>query len=122
MSYPVFPNIRKPSYPFLEKLEDPAIRSTMENGMVVSRPRFTRNRKTFTLSWNNMPNPDYVILRNFYTNIVYGGSAVFTWTYPKVPGDDYSEQQFLVRFVGDAPNFSLITFNSRQGSITLQEV
>ena len=117
-----FPNIKQPSYPFKETPENPAITSKQENGIVVSRMRYTRNRETFILSWDSLPNADYSILRNFYKNVVFGGSLIFEWIYPVVIGDDYSGNTYSVRFVGSPPDFQLYDFSKRKGQITLEEV
>lgn len=115
-----FPDIMLPKYPFKEKLEDPSISSKQENGLVISRPRFTRMRSTFTLSWTALPEVDFATLRTFYRS-VYGGSNSFTWVYPTIAGDEYSGRSFTVLFNGEL-DFDLAAPGLYSGSVTLQEV
>lgn len=122
MSLPVFPVIQQPSYPFSNQWENPALTSKMENGIVVSRPKFTRMRETFTLKWSVLPAADYYALRTFWKHTVLGGSQEFAWTYPEVPGDPYSGQVFTVRFAGSEPKFDLIAPGLYSGELTLEEV
>lgn len=121
MALPVFPNIQQPAYPLAEKLENPAIMSQMENGMVVSRPRFTRIRETFTLRWTALPAADYTLLRSFWKTTVLGGSEEFTWTYPTVEGDEYSGKVFTVRFASGDIHFDLASCGLYSGEVTFQE-
>lgn len=114
-------NIQPPVYPFGNKLENPAMASAMENGTVVSRPRFTRLRETFSLKWTALPAAEYELLRSFWKNTVLGGSDKFTWTYPAIPGDAYSGRVFTVRFTGEM-SFDLVSQGYYSGNITLQEV
>lgn len=121
MTIPSFPAIKSPAYPLGNALENPAIRSAMENGVVVSRSRFTRIRETFSLRWTALPATDYALLRSFWKNIVFGGSQTFTWTYPVVAGDVYSGKEFIVRFNGDF-HFDLSGYDLYSGAVTLEEV
>ena len=81
MAVPIFPSIRLPSG-LEEETENPVIRSEMESGIVVTRPRYTRLRRTFTLEWTNLSGTDYRTLRAFYSARKGGGEA-FTWRHPK---------------------------------------
>lgn len=121
MAFPVFPNIMPPSYPFGERLENPALTSTMENGIVLSRPRFTRIRKTFTLKWSALPASDYEKLRSFWQTVL-GGSQEFSWTYPAIPGDSLSGKEYTVRFANGDIRFDLASNGYYSGDLTLQEV
>ena len=94
MAVPKFPTIRLPSG-LEEELENPAIRSEMESGIIISRPRYTRLRKIFTLEWQNLNGTDYRTLKSFFIARLGGGEA-FTWTHPK------EGITFTVRFNGDS--------------------
>ena len=48
-------SIGAPEFPLTETFEDAVIRSTMEDGTIKTRPRFTRNRVTYELTWSSMP-------------------------------------------------------------------
>ena len=117
-----FPNIQQPVYPFTTKIKDPSLQSEMENGMVLSRPRFTRVSKIFILKWTALPAADYAQLRDFYCNTVYGGSKAFEWNYPVVPNDSYSGQLFNVRFASEDISFELTAPGYYSGTVTIQEV
>lgn len=89
----MWPNIRLPSS-LEETTPDPAIRSEFEDGSVQTRPRFTRMRRRWTLSWANIKKSQYEILRDFYMN-QKGGSLSFSWPNPM------NGVMFTVRFVGE---------------------
>lgn len=116
-----FPNIQQPVYPFTTKIKDPSLQSEMENGLVISRAKFTRVPQTFVLKWTALPIADYIALRDFYRNTVHGGSLAFDWYYPIVPNDPYSGQLFRVRFVGGDVSFDLAAPGYYSGTLTIQE-
>lgn len=76
-----------------EEIENSVIRSSMESGTVVTRPRFTRMRTTWKLTWNTLRNDHYQIMKNFYRNTVVGGSLPFLWTHP------LDNKTYTVRFL-----------------------
>jgi hypothetical protein len=117
-----FPNIQQPVYPFTTKIKDPSLQFQMENGIVVSRAKFTRIPQTFVLKWTALPAADYAALRDFYRNTVLGGSKAFDWYYPEVPNDSYTGQKFLVRFTGGDMSFDLAAPGYYSGTVTIQEV
>lgn len=117
-----FPSIQQPIYPFTTKIKDPSLQSEMENGLVVSRAKFTRMPQTFVLKWNALPAADYAAVRDFYRTTVRGGSQAFDWTYPTVANDSYSGQLFSVRFAGGDISFDLATPGYYSGTLTIQEV
>lgn len=117
-----FPNIQQPVYPFTTKMKDPSLQSEMENGLVISRAKFTRTPLKFVLKWTALPAADYAVLRNFYRNTAIGGSQVFDWYYPTVPDDPYSGQLFSVRFTGGDISFDLAAPGYYSGILTIQEV
>lgn len=79
MAYPVFPDIQKPSYSYSIEPEDPGIISKMTDGFVVSRPRYTKSRSTFSYHWNAMLGADWDTLFDFYKNTVRGSSMICTF-------------------------------------------
>lgn len=117
-----FPDIQQPVYPFTTKIKDPSLQSEMENGLVISRAKFTRIPRNFVLKWTALPAADYATLRDFYLNTVQGGSQVFDWHYPTVPSDPYSGQVFSVRFTGEEISFDLTAPGCYSGTLTIQEV
>ena len=109
-----WPNIKMPVMPFSEELEDVSLVSPTENGMVISRPKFTRQRNTFNLQWTALPTTDYSILKKFYIDML-GGSSSFMWSHP-ITGTIYE-----VRFSG-AFNFQYDSVGLWSGSVILIEV
>lgn len=110
-----WPNIQKPSYNLTEDPEDAVIRSDFDAGYEITRPRFTRNRATFGLSWNAMKSADKATLATFYTTTTVNGSLYFTWTHP----DDGVSH--TVRFTGP-PQYKLIAVNLWSVELKLREV
>ena len=88
-----FPSIQHPSG-LEETRVDPTIRSEMESGIVATRPRYTRIRKSWTLTWANLRGADYFTLSGFYDDRK-GGSLPFSWTNSK------RNATYTVRFKGD---------------------
>ena len=77
-----------------ETTEDPAISTEFGTGIVQTRARYTRMRRTWELTWANMRGADYRALRDFYAS-VFGGALSFNWTNVK------ENATFNVRFKGD---------------------
>ncbi len=110
-----FPDIQKPSFPLDVENEDNTIRSTMEDGTVVSRRKFTKIRKTFTLTWDALPNADYETLDDFLRNTAYMGAVPFSWTNPR------NGTVYTVR-LKSMDKFEAKAVSIWSGSITLEEV
>ena len=94
----VFPTtIQTPDYPFKPKREDTSIASTFEDGSVQARTKFTRSRRTFTVTWNKLSQDQFVILDDFITNQAKFKANSFTWINPatnesiEVYCDEYQE-------------------------------
>lgn len=118
----IFPDIAPPMTPE-EEPEDVSITTQMENGIVVSRARFTRSRLTFYLNWgpkNLLSTADKDLLLDFYRNTVKGSSEKFQWTCNSKFSSFYS-QIFTVRFIGGAPRFKKEAPGYWSVSVTLQE-
>lgn len=80
---PVFPTlIRKPDVNIQMEYDDPTISSKMENGLVITRPRYTAMRRSWTVAYSYAPAADLTTLDNFVRGTVLGGSGSFTWTCP----------------------------------------
>jgi len=69
-----------PSFPLKEEKEDNVVRSPFEGGYEQTRPRFTRNRKTFTLQYKLLQDSDKTTLENLYD--ATKGADRFTWYHP----------------------------------------
>jgi hypothetical protein len=104
MADPVFPatlpsGATEDASKFNWKPEDPAMKTTMEGGYVVSRPKHTRKpRKTFKSGFTHIRDVDRATLLKFYED-VHGGSLIFDYTDPTSPLN--ARVVYKVRFVGD---------------------
>lgn len=110
-----FPDVTAPDYPLKETFEDNLIKSSMENGVVKTRPRFTKARRSFELEWSSLDSDSKELLEQFFLSKTKCGSLPFKWMHP------HTEKTYNVRFDGP-PTFSLKFTDYWQASIKLQEV
>jgi len=89
-----WPNIANPSG-LKEYKGKGQLKSEFDAGYVQSRPKFTRSRKHFELSWNVMTDADKETLETFFDNNL---GDTFTWDHPLA---DSSDSSYTVRFVED---------------------
>ena len=61
---------------------DPTIRSEMENGIILTRARFTKLRKAWSFSISFLTAADKVLLDTMQENIHIGAGTI-AWTHPK---------------------------------------
>lgn len=81
------------------EMEDVAIRSNMEGGYVLSRPRTTRKpRRTWTTGFSDISNVSKLALEVFYNT--KGSFASFTYEVPVPDAIGGSKETVTVRFVG----------------------
>lgn len=109
-----WPKIKQPVWPICEEIEDAALRSPTENGLVISRAKFTKQREKFTLIWTALPTQDYNVLKAFYKSML-GGSDSFIWIHP------VTNKEYIVRF-GSGLKFSNDGPDIWSGSVELGEV
>lgn len=92
MSFPVLSKPQDSKFHTVSH-EDPAMRSKIEGGYVVSRARYTRTpRRTFTTGFTDISNADKGILQLFW-DVKKGGSVSMTWV------DPVNSESVTVRFV-----------------------
>lgn len=72
-------DIKAPAFPFEEESEDTSIISRFEDGSQQSRRYFTRSRRKWTLTYNNIPRLDYLKLMHFVKNIAKFSANAFYW-------------------------------------------
>lgn len=77
-----------------EDLDDPTIRDDMENGVVFTRPRYTRIRRDRKYNYENCVALDRLAILNFYSQV--GGWSVFTYTDRRIP--NMAPEVMSVRF------------------------
>lgn len=88
-----FPTLSvNPTYPLSPDgdQEDGVIRSPFESGYSQTRPRFTRSRARFGLTYN-MPASDKTTLKAFEKTTLRNGADSFLWTHP-IEGVTYTVQ------------------------------
>lgn len=72
-------DIKSPAFPFEEESEDTSVISKFEDGSQQSRSYFTRSRRKWTLTYNNIPRKDYLKLMHFVRNIAKFSAVAFYW-------------------------------------------
>jgi phage-related protein len=98
-------------------LGDNAIRTPSDAGYVQMRPKFTRARRSWGLTYPDLPDTDAATLRYFELTTLHNGVDIFTWTHPKT-GTTYNVQLSApIKFVS-----SETIVNSTNVTMMLQEV
>jgi len=80
-----FPTLSvSPVYPLSPDgdLSDVIIRSEVQGGYELTRPRATRSRGIFGFNYFAMPVADYATLRSFESATLKNGADSFTWIHP----------------------------------------
>ena len=108
-----FPSISDPSISTPTTLKNPALTSELTNGMKISRARYTRLLRGWSLKWNALSDTELDALLTFY-NTVKGGSASFTWS------DEFGNT-YTVRFASELKHESVSGSHSSV-SFDLEEV
>lgn len=108
-------NIGNPAYPLGEQPENAVLSSKMEDGTVKTRPKFTRNRATYTLQWPATTNEVRQAFDTFYKTTLKNGALSFNWTHPS------TNESLVVRFT-EPPTYSNVYTGYWTISAKLQEV
>lgn len=86
----VFPVLDKtPDVNIVKNYNDSTISSPMETGLEITRPRSSRVRREWQVSYRNTLQSDEDALDNFICNVVNGGAGMFQWTHPGT-GETYT--------------------------------
>lgn len=110
-----FPSLSvNPSYPLIEEWEDNTLRSDFEGGYQITRPRFTRTRRKFSIKYHFLSDGDKTALETFLIT-VKGGADAFNWTHPM------TNVVYTVRFE-KPPQFSYVNYNIWRTEFVLMEV
>ena len=115
-----FPNISNPAYPFTESFENNSLMSKFEDGTVLSRPKFTKSRRTWKLKWQGLPSNEYVLLRDFIRNTVKYSAKTFMWTNPA--SLSFPERETVEVRITEVGEWNSNVLDKWDGEITLQEV
>ena len=92
-----FPTLsRSPSFPLAPdgEIEDSTLRSQFEAGYELTRPRFTRARRSWGVRYPVVSSADKALLVAFEQTTVRGGADSFSWTHP------ITSTVYSVRFAG----------------------
>ena len=105
-----------PNYPLSPdgEVEDNIIRSQQTAGYEQTRPRFTRARRMFGLTYV-LKTSDANTLRTFEVTTLHYGADAFTWTHP------ISAITYTVRLTAPM-KFSLDNYGETTVSFTIREV
>lgn len=93
-----FPSIDEPSG-LDEEYVKAQVRTEFEDGTVKSRPRHSRSRYKWTLSWEALPTADKATLETFFDA---NQGDTFTWTHP------LTSTSYTARFSADSVRFSYL--------------
>ena len=96
-TYPNFPQLsREPALKTKGSYAiDPTLRDPLENGMETTRAKFTRLRRQYTVTYENLTNRDTRRLRDFVEKVAVAGANAFWITDNR---DKQNPAQLLVRF------------------------
>jgi phage-related protein len=81
------------------EVEDVGIRSEMEGGYIITRPRHTRNpRRTWATGFTDVSNADKLLLEAFFND--HGTFKAFTYTVPVPNISGGAKETVNARFMG----------------------
>ena len=101
MNFPTLTNSRKEVVtPSIYGFEDTTITSTIESaeseaGYVITRPRYSRTKKSFMVSYINVEFSVVSAVETFFRTQALGKANIFNWVHPK------SGTTYTVRFNQD---------------------
>jgi hypothetical protein len=97
MSYPTFPELsRAPASKTKAGSVDRTLRSEAENGMVQTRPRYTRRRRTWSVTIEYLTPADVATLDEWVANVAVDGANIFL--FPDPYSDPHNPSTYTVRF------------------------
>ena len=106
-----------PLYTTIEQISRrETLRSPYESGYVQTRTKFTRNIKSWTLSWEHMTKASHTSLTQFFEDTVHAGASSWNWHNP-LSGTTYE-----VRFMEDDLKFTNYGRDYFRGSVKIEEV
>ena len=114
-----FPVLREPRPPFDFNRENNLISTPMEAGYVKTRPRYTKNRRTFSPKFEYYTMDEYLMLDDFYTNHTSNGSLSFY--FPLILNRGEYREDLFVQFVSP-PKVQYVGMGLWSISLELREV
>lgn len=111
MAYPTLSV--NPNFPIDESVEQSSIKSRFEAGYVLTRARFTRERKKFGIAYTLLSNADYTLLKAHVDSVL--DITPFDWTHP------VSSVTYSMRYQS-VPQFQYIFYQRWNVSFVLEQV
>ena len=94
-AYPSFPELsRAPALKTKTATNDPTLRDTLDNGMEDTRARFTRRRRSWTVTIEFLSNDDWNTLELWVQTVAVYGANIFFFPDNRDPANP---QQLMVR-------------------------
>ena len=100
---------------FVESFLRPAHRSDTEAGYEITRPKWTRTRREFKVTFKSLTSAEVTTIEEFFEGIAYGGGS-FNWTAPRDSGT------YEVRLVEDQLDFQYVANDQYNLTVTFREV
>lgn len=94
--FPPLATIKEDAKHYSVTRKDNTIRTDVEGGYTISRPRTTRAlRRIWTTGFTGIDNTERNLIETFYAEQSRGGAMTFSWT------DPIEQEEHVVRFIGD---------------------
>ncbi len=112
-----FPTLSvKPSFDLVETTDYKTLKSPAEDGYIITRPLWTKPRKSWRVTYKFLNPTDYTTLRTFFEQSAKGASVSFNWTNP------VDNTTYVVRFKNDTLQASYVTYDRWNVEFELEEV
>lgn len=109
-----FPTIQNPTVNGLDgEVKYEQLANETDAGYVIRRNRSLRARQSFSLSWEKMPEADYILLETFFKA---NRSSEFTWTHP------VTATNYTVCFTKTNLKSNIVNYGVRKASCEIEEV
>ena len=96
----VYDTVEAPEYPLGEEIITSTLKSDFEAGYVITRRKYTRVIRRWTLKWTHLPGESYNIIKAHF-QAVGGAADVWEWEHPQ------TGELPNVRFKDDSLKFDL---------------
>ena len=121
--YPQFVELSvRPALKTKTTTDDPTLRDEMSNGMQTTRAKFTRQRRTWAVTIENLHPNDVARLDEFVRNVAVFGAAIFLFPDRR---DPRNPQEYVVRF-SKMPEYTdvgwVVESNRQNTSFEIKEV
>lgn len=120
--------IRDSCFPFSIKIENVGLTSEGENGIILTRRKYNRVKKEFTLHYSSLTVEEFELLSYFYEIECSFGLRCFFWRYPVLVNDSdssdigHSFQNKVFYVYMSKFSFKAVSYNNYQGDVILSEM